>query len=903
MKIHHLSADEALASLHSRREGLTAAEAARRLREYGENRIERLARPPLWRLLLKEFSHLFALLLWLAAGLAFFSEWREPGQGMAALGGAILGVILINGLFSFWQEYRAEQVLASLEALLPQKVTLMREGERQRLPAVQVVPGDLLLLQEGDNVPADCRVIEAHGVRVNLAAVTGESLPKARTAEPSQAEDILQARNVLLAGTGVLAGEVWAVVFATGRHSEFGKIAHLAQHADVRSSPLYQEIARLSRLVAVLAVALGGGFFLLGTAIGQPFSASFVFAIGIMVANVPEGLLPTVTLALSMAARRMARRRALVRHLPAVETLGGASVILSDKTGTLTLNHMAVQCLWLGAGGGMEVEPEALGERLEGGFALDIAVHCHTLAWVEAKQRYLGDPMEAALLRLDEARPRWPKLDELPFDADRKRMSTLHAAPDGQRLFSKGALEMLLPLCSRIQDGAGTRLLDAADRAAAIAAEASLAERGLRVLALAWRSLEAEEAREDWEQSLILVGLVGLADPFRPEVPEAVRQCHEAGIRVIMVTGDHPRTALAVARQIGLVRDHGEHDGRGQNDARVMTGEELRHLSPMQLQLALDRPELVFARLSADQKLILVRALQAKGHVVAVTGDGVNDAPALRAADIGVAMGRGGTEVARAASDLVLLDDNFATIVAAIEEGRAVYQNIRKFLTYILTSNIPELVPYLAFVLFRIPLPLTIIQILAVDLGTDMLPALALGAEPPHPGLMREPPRPRGQRLLTRGLLLRAYLFLGVLEATAAMAAFFFVLNGGGWSYGQPLAADAPLYLQATTATLATIIVMQMANVFLCRDPLRSSFADGWPTNPLIFLGLAVEFGLILGIAYTPWGNRLFGSAPIGWEVWLYALPFAFAMLALEEGRKALLRRRARAALSYAGSD
>ncbi len=898
MKIHHLGADEAIASLHSRREGLSAAEAASRLREYGENRIERLARPPLWWRLLKEFSHLFALILWLAAGLAFFSEWREPGQGMAALGWAILGVILINGLFSFWQEYRAEQVLASLEALLPRKVTVLRESESLRLPATQLVPGDVLLLREGDNVPADARVIEAYGVRVNLAAVTGESLPKSRGAEPCQTEDILRSRNVLLAGTAVLTGEARAVVFATGRHSEFGKIARLSQHADVQASPLYREIARLSRLVAMLAMALGGGFFLLGMATGQPFWASFVFAIGIMVANVPEGLLPTVTLALSMAARRMAGRRALVRHLPAVETLGGASVILSDKTGTLTLNRMAVQRLWLGGADGREVEPESLGQMPTGAFALDIAVHCHTLAWVEAKRQFQGDPMEAALLALDEERPRLPKLDELPFDAERKRMSTLHAAPDGRRLYCKGALETVLPLCGRLQDGAATRPLDDATRTVALAAEASLAERGLRVLALAWRSPPEEEAREDWEKDLILVGLVGLADPPRPEVPEAIRQCHVAGIRVIMVTGDHPRTALAVAREIGMVGGTGP-DAAGLAPG-VITGEELRHLSPMQLQLALDRPELVFARLSADQKLILVRALQAKGHVVAVTGDGVNDAPALRAADIGVAMGRGGTEVAREAADLVLLDDNFATIVAAIEEGRAVYQNIRKFLTYILTSNIPELVPYLAFVLFRIPLPLTVIQILAVDLGTDMLPALALGAEPPHPGLMREPPRPRGQRLLTTGLILRAYLFLGVLEAAAALAAFFFVLRGGGWVYdqvggqfgGQALAADAPLYLQATTATLVAIIVMQAVNIFLCRDPRRSVFARGWPANPLIFLGLAVEFGLILGIAYTPWGNRLFGCAPIGWEVWLYILPFALAMLLLEEARKALLRGR-----------
>jgi len=877
MKIHHLGVDEALASLHSQRDGLDSAEAARRLAEYGENRIERLARPPLWRRLAKEFTHLFALILWLAAGLAFLSEWRDPGQGMATLGWAILGVILVNGLFSFWQEFRAEQVLASLEALLPREVTVARDGVHRRLPAARLVPGDILLLREGDDVPADCRVIEALGVRVNLAAVTGESLPKGRTAEPSPEEDILRARNVLLAGTGVLAGEARAVAFATGRHTEFGRIAHLSQHGEARASPLYREIARLSRLVALLAVGLGGGFFLLGAAIGQPFWASFVFAIGIIVANVPEGLLPTVTLALSMAARRMAKRNALVRHLPAVEALGGATVILSDKTGTLTLNRMAVQRLWQAGG---ESRPEAPAEgsaRL-----LDIAAHCHSLEWVVAERRFLGDPMEEALLGLGEARPRLEKLDELPFDADRKRMSTVHAAPEGRLLFCKGALETLLPLCSRIQAGDGVRSLLPADREAALAAESSLAERGLRVLALAWRPLAESEAREHWEGDLVLAGLVGLADPPRPEVPAAIRQCHEAGIRVVMVTGDHPRTALAVARRIGLVR--GEHP-------RVMTGEELRRLSPTQLQLALDRPEVVFARLSADQKLILVKALQAKGHTVAVTGDGVNDAPALRAADIGVAMGRGGTDVAREAADLVLLDDNFATIVAAIEEGRAVYQNIRKFLTYILTSNIPELVPYLAFVLFRIPLPLTVAQILAVDLGTDMLPALALGAEPPHPDLMREPPRPRGQRLLTPGLLLRAYLFLGVMEAAAAMAAFFFVLHGGGWRYGAPLAAADPLYLQATTATLAAIIVTQMVNVFLCRDPRRSLFALNPFGNRLIFLGLAMEAALILAIVYTPAGNRLFGAAPLGPEVWLFAAGFALAMLALEEGRKAVQRR------------
>ena len=609
-----------------------------------------------------------------------------------------------------------------------------------------------------------------------------------------------------------------------------------------------------------------------------------MFAIGLLVANVPEGLLPTVTLSLAMAARRMAARRALVRHLPSVETLGGASVILSDKTGTLTLNRMQVQRLWLG---GEEGGPEELREPLSRDYAivLEVAAHNHTLEQIDGE--WLGDPMEQALLALAEglapAAPCHAKLGELPFDTDRKRLTTLHEVPGGRRLYMKGALERVLPLCVAVRQGGADLPLDDARHQRLLAAEAGMAERGLRVLALAWREAAEDEPNEAWERGLTLVGLVGLADPPRPEVPAAIRTCREAGIRVIMVTGDHPRTALAVARQIGMVE--------GENPL-LLTGAALRRLSPTQLQLALDAPEAVFARLTADQKLTLVQALQAKGHIVAVTGDGVNDAPALKAADIGVAMGRGGTDVAREAADLVLLDDNFATIVAAVEEGRAVYQNLRKFLTYILTSNVPELVPYLAFVLFHIPLPLTVIQILAVDLGTDMLPALALGAEPPHPGLMRVPPRARSERLLTAGLLLRAYLFLGVLEAAAAMAAFLYVLHNGGWHYGEPLAADVPLYLKATTATLAAIIVMQVANLFLCRDPLRPAFSPGFFANHLIFAGLAAELGLLLAIAYTPWGNRLFGCAPLDGRIWLYILPFALAMLIVEEGRKVWLRRR-----------
>jgi magnesium-transporting ATPase (P-type) len=431
-----------------------------------------------------------------------------------------------------------------------------------------------------------------------------------------------------------------------------------------------------------------------------------------------------------------------------------------------------------------------------------------------------------------------------------------------------------------VQFDAGIIPLDPAAKTRLLAAQRQMAEGGLRVLAFAHCAVADGMPSE--ERGMILSGLVGLEDPPRAEVPDAIARCFSAGIRIIMVTGDHPHTALAIARQIGLVKT---------DQAVVITGDELRAMLPTQLQLALDAKEIIFARVAAEQKMRIVAALQKKGEIVAVTGDGVNDAPALKTADIGIAMGIAGTDVAKEAADLILLDDNFASIVAAIEEGRAVFENIRKFLTYILSSNIPEIVPYLAFVLFRIPLPLTIIQILAVDLGTDMLPALALGAEKPDPGVMQRPPRARNERLLSWGLIVRAYLFLGVLEAAAAMGVFFFVLGAAGWQYGAILDRGAPLYLQATSACLAAIVVMQMVNVFLCRHPTKSVFSFGLFSNPYLFLGLAAELGAILFILYTPAGNWLFGTAPLGSEVWLLALAGAAVMGALEEARKATLRR------------
>jgi sodium/potassium-transporting ATPase subunit alpha len=888
MKIHQLSADEAIASLQSVPLGLSSVEAGRRLRDLGPNQVQEVARTSPWLRLVGEFAQFFSLILWVAAGLAFMAEWMEPGEGMAKIGYAIVTVILVSGVFSFWQEYRVEKTLAALRRLLPQKVKLMREGKVMLGSAEQVVPGDIVVLEQGDDIPADCRLVEAFDVRVSNAAVTGESVPLVRDAGASDADEPIRAKNILLAGTSMVSGQAKAVVFATGMHTEFGKIARLTQTAGTGASPLRQELARLSRLIALLAILMGLLFFAIGWLTGIAFWKDFICAIGIIVAMVPEGLLPTLTLSLVLATQRMARRSVLIRYLPSVEALGSTTVICTDKTGTLTQNRMTVRQLFVG---GAVYSPDAIelgrvfAERYRGFF--QTAELCHDLrdTGERSGNAFLGDPMEIALV--DMARQvlsgpsAYPRLDEIPFDADRMRLSAVHAMPEGPTLYCKGALESVLPLCSRILMDGDTPPLDHGLQVQILAAQETMAEQGLRVLAFAYRLVGHQWKRECLEQDLVFAGLVGLEDPPRHEVPEALHRCREAGIRVIMVSGDHPHTAKAIAREIGLT---------GVGDPAVITGEQLRSLSEIQLMLTLDTPDIIFARVSADQKGRIVEALKNKNQIVAVTGDGVNDAPALKSAHIGIAMGIAGTDVAKAAADMVLLDDNFASIVNAIEEGRAVYENIRKFLTYVLVHNVAELLPFLGFALFKIPLALTPIQALAIDMGTDSLTALGLGVERPAPRVMQRSPRPRSERLMNWPLARRAYLFLGLIEAAGAMAAFFFVLHAGGWKFGQELAPQDPLYLQATTSCLSAIIVMQIVNVFLCRSASRSVFSTGLLGNWLILWGVALEIALLLAINYTPWVNLLLGTSPVVCAVWLFVIPLAAGMFGLEEFRKWLTR-------------
>ena len=890
MKISGLTTDEVCRNLVTSEQGLSEEEAAWRLSEFGPNEITEVKKRHLVVRLLGQFTHFLAILLWLAAFLSFLSEYLHPGEGMFTLGLAIVTVIVINAVFTFIQEYRAEKALEELKKLLPFFVKVIREGKEREIYAREVVPGDVTLFSEGDKIPADARLIETAGLKVNHASLTGESEPLLRNHGPCLGE-LVDSPNIAFAGTTVISGSGKAVVFATGMKTEFGRIAHLTSAVEAGLSPLQKEIVKASRVVAVIAGIVGLFFLILGFVIGRTFWDNFIFAIGITVALIPEGLLPTVTLALAMGSQRLAKRKALVKTLTSVETLGSVTVICTDKTGTLTQNRMAVAKLWVSE---EIVDPGAVMTGETSRLLCTTAALCNNARLVD--NEYRGDPTETALLKaVHESLGNIParRMFEIPFDAERKMMTTIHAMDTGSAAFSKGAMENLLPLCSHISINGERRSLDGPGRDDVIHAYHALMDMGLRVLAFATKDIDnltssrlagqsgVEGSPAEIEKDMTFLGLIGLQDPPRPEVPEAIRKCQNAGVRIIMITGDGSRTALAIAKQIGLV----------QGTALIIEGHAFNQMTDRELTKKLSAPEIIFARMTPKHKMRVVSALKDMDEVVAVTGDGVNDSPALKKADIGISMGIIGTDVAKEASDMVLLDDNFATIVNAVEEGRTVYENIKKFMTYIFASNIPEAVPYLAYILFRIPLPLTILQILAVDLGTDMLPALALGSEKPTPGIMKQPPRKLNERLLNFSLIARAYLFLGPLEAAACMFGFFWVLKTGGWTLGVLLPASDVLYMQATTACLTAIIVTQIANVFACRSPRESLFSIDFFSNRLIFAGIAVELLLQLFIVYHPFGNEIFSTMPLSWRTWLMLVPFAVLLLVAEEVRKLIAKK------------
>ncbi|CAB4862874.1 MAG: HAD-IC family P-type ATPase [Actinobacteria bacterium] len=841
-------------------QGLSSAQAAERLAKDGPNVLPQARRPSPLRRFGGELVHFFALMLWVAAVLGFIA--RLPQLGIA-----IIIVILVNAVFAFIQESRADRAAERLKSLLPSRVTVIRDGRPLQVESVDVVVGDALVLTAGDRIPADAVVDRATALRLDTSMLTGES-------EPTSVER----GETVSAGTFVVEGDADAVVTAVGAGTRLASIAQLTSQEEKPTTPLTLELRRVVRLIAAIALGAGAVFFVVTLILGNPISDALIFAIGVTVALVPEALLPTVTLTLAWGAEQMARRNVLVRDLEAVETLGSTTFICTDKTGTLTRNEMTVVEAWTPAGsatcadvgydpaGSVSVSTASDEAGLKA--LARAAVDCSDgYAFVEkGAWRAHGDPMEAAFdvfarrLGLDTDTERQVMIvrHRFPFDPRRRRMSVV----TDSAVIVKGAPDTVLPLCGH------PPLVDEQ--------VALLAGRGLRVIAVARRSFTGADplSSDDAEQDLTLLGLLALQDPPRPEVKVALEACRVAGITVAMVTGDHPTTAAAIASAVGLRSP----------DGLVLSGADLPK-DDVELGALLDRPGVVVARVSPEDKLRIARALRMRGHVVAMTGDGVNDVPALHAANIGIAMGLSGTDVAREAADLVLLDDHFGSIVAGIEQGRTTFVNIRRFLTYHLTDNVAELAPFVIWALSggQFPLALGVLQILAIDIGTDTLSAVALGAEPPSRHLLEGPPV--SGRLLNGTVLRRAFGVLGPTIALATMVAFVASFVAIGWRPGDPFPTGEAA-LAASGAAFMTVVLGQIANAFACRSSTKWPGALGWTTNRLLFP--AVLGGLLFALVtvFVPAVADTLGQAPpiaAGWLVAVLTMGLMIGVDALDK--------------------
>ena len=854
--LRSLPPEQVYRQLHSRPAGLNEAEVEERLAHLGPNSLERQDRLKLLRSLSHQFTNFFTLLLLAAAGICMAAHRVDAEQGMNVLGWALLAVALLNATFSFIQEFRAEKAMAALRQFLPHMVQVRREGRLVEEEATRLVPGDVVLLQEGNRVPADLRLVESHGLLADNSPLTGESIPGPLAAEGLNEDDRLD--NVAFAGCSIVRGSGIGVVFATGIHTEFGKIAHLSQTIKRTSSPLEKETAHMIRILTIVACCMGGGFFLYGWLSGKPLLTNLVFMMGIIVANVPEGLLPTFTLALAMGSLRMAKKNVLVKNLNAVEALGAVHVICSDKTGTLTMNQLTLTRL-VSADGARELDQAAQQQLLALALAASEVRQSETGLFGDALDVAVAQACAEHTIALSDIRDR--TMHSFAFDVERRRSAGICRLHDDVIFVVKGAFEVIQPMLADAEDGGKRSAEDVMH---------GLASQGLRVIGVAWRKLtvaeqetlpQKEPVQEELENNLRLAGFIGIEDPVRPEVPAAVATCRKAGIDIVLITGDHPDTAMAVARRINLV------DSQAAGSA-CMIGRELEQLSIRQLMDHLAQGVRVFARTTPEQKMKIVTALQRMDKVVAMTGDGVNDAPALKAADVGIAMGCQGTDVARESAQIILLDDNFASIVAGIEEGRTVFANIRKFTNYVLVSNGPEILPYLLYILLPVPLALNVIHILSIDLGTDIVPSMGLGQEPPSEEEMSQPPRDLTEGLLTPGLLIHSYLFLGLLEGAWSLFLFFYVLVRGGWQYGQTLFADSPLHRSATGIALSTILLMQIGNLIGRRSSHRSGLDRTLFTNTLLVAGIAIQVVFSWAILYWPPLQHILHTGPVSLPVY-----------------------------------
>lgn len=882
---HALSLKDVLDRLQVTQQGLSTADAKRRLREAGPNRIERTARQPWYRILLHQLADPIVYVLLAAALLAIMI-------GKVTDSFVVLAVVVLNTTIGFIQEMRASKAIEALSRMMPHNATVLRDGEPTHVPSHEVVPGDVLMLQAGDQVAADMRLFEVNGLYIDEAPLTGESLPVDKQESPVESEAVLGDRSCMaFGGTLVTAGTADGVVVATGAGSELGRISRLLNETVELETPLTQRLARLAKVITLAILVVAGLIFLIGMWRENTLLDSALAAITLAVASIPEGLPAVITIASAIGVQRMARRRAIIRHLAAVETLGSTTVICTDKTGTLTRNEMTVETLWTPAA---EIEVTGIGYAPEGELRIaertlaplpdevrqlllagvlcnDAGLECDDERW-----RIVGDPTEGALIvaarkaALDEAelRETFPRKNEIPFSSERQFMATLHESDDRQALvYLKGAPEVVAELCPAFLDG------QSMSKEAVHEAAQAMAARGMRVLAMAMATSDTGNIdldASDWRDQLRFLGLVGMTDPPRDEAIKAVRICQQAGVVVKMVTGDHAATAAAVAKSIGLLES-------AEGDSGVVTGQQIEQASGAEL-IELARSVNVFARVAPEHKLRLVKALQADGQVVAMTGDGVNDAPALKRAEIGVAMGISGTAVAREAADIVLADDNFASISAAVEEGRRVYDNLAKSLAFILPTSLGQAMIILVAVLFfpvtegHLLMPIEPVQILWVNLVVAVALALPLALEAQEPGLMQRPPRPPSEPLLSPFLIFRTFL-VGVLMTAGAVGLFLH-------EYKADLLADVPADLarvEAQTVAVTTIILFQMLYLLNCRSLTQTFWRIGLFSNRWVYIGMLATLGLQLAFVYLAPFNRLFHTQPLDIADWAMSGAVALA--------------------------
>ncbi len=898
--------------------GLTQEESEKRLSVYGKNSIKRKRIFHPLRNFAGKLVNLLALMLWAASFLALIS-------GTPILSYAIWAIIFINAICSFIQENRADKALQSLAQLVPNNVKVLRDGDVAIQPAELLVPGDVIQLAAGDKVPADCRILFSNGLEVDNSMLTGESVPLERDSEPEREKGIgaWNSRNLLFAGTTVTSGTGGAVVYATGRQTELGAITETTSKIKKEKSTLEIQIQRITKILSVIAILIGIAAFCVSLFITEfEINAALIFAIGIIVANIPEGLMPTVSLSLALSVQRMAKKNALVRKQSAVETLSSTSVICTDKTGTLTQNSMFMKHAWTmdgmvdigGQGYGRKGEVEGITpqnlptlERFFTAAAVCSDTVIRTDERNENEWEVIGNPTEASLLiagdklgvETEPARNQFRRSRVFPFSSETKSMTVIAINesnplfPENHVLnFTKGDPRKVISECTHIFKEGSSVVMDSQQRTEVLDVNDKMAQQGFRILAVAYS--EATAGGDPSPAGLTLLGLAIMYDPPKEGVFEAVQECRSAGIKVTVVTGDYGVTALAIAKQVGIV-------DRGYVE---VTGPELKEMDKWELARKIDTDlPIIFTRTTPEDKLKIVEAYQSLGHVVAVTGDGINDVLALRKADIGISMGKKGSDAAIESSDMVLLDDHFATIVEAVKEGRAIYRNIKKFITYILASNVPEVIPFLVMGIWNLPLALTVLLVLAIDLGTDLLPAISLGREEPEKDILDYPPRKKESNILDRRVLLRSYGFLGVLEALFMFAAFFFTWNSFGYTFDEirfftPMIADgtAPaevlhVYNYAVTMAFGAVIACQIGNVLECRSSRLPFHQFLTKRNALMVWGIVSEIVLFLLIAYVPFLQELFETAGPEWRH-IALLPVLTVLFILcEEIRKGVVRR------------